>query len=327
MNCGQLQNEYYIQKYTNEAESFYLAKIKKLAPLGLDNTYNKDGKRYHDDSYIMYKLPISYINDGNVGYEFLIEYEIGNPSLGIYYGCRTFVANGDLDFWLKKFSEEWYSVKNIVCQTLNNSFPGKDFSQRFKVTDNASDGNFWPFWITLYEDEDIVEVGVRAINIIKKIYDKYIIAKEPFEQCELKKQKKYVTETAFTDSAYQSLLNHIGSPSNKAKIVFKEGTELFEESLADAVKKKILIKNELYEKAWEVQVDNVEFATYIVELFQELSKLYRSIYGKEYKATVPWNLINKIFLDGHGNAYGKDNLRISYQKRDEYGRLRSSHKK
>ena len=327
MNHKHFNNEYYIQKFTKEAEAFYLAKMQKLAPLGLDNTYNKNGKRFHADNFLMYKLPTSYVDGGKVGYEFLIEYEVGNPSVGIYYGCKAYVADGDLDYWLNRFTEEWLSVKNVVCQSLNNLFPDKDFSQRFKVTDNANDGNFWPFWITLYEDEDIIDVGVRAIEIIKKIYDKYIIDKEPFEQCEIKQQKKLVTETAFTNSAYQTLLNYIGTPVNKTEVVFKEGITLFEKTLEDAERNKILVKNVLYEKAWEVQVDSVEFSTFIVELFQKLRYLYKSVYGRNFKEKVPWNLINKIFLNGHGFAYGKDNLRISYQKKDEYGRLRSIHRK
>ena len=40
---------------------------------------------------------------------------------------------------------------------LKNTFPGKFFTHRFKPTNNANNHTYWPFWITLHEDEDIVE--------------------------------------------------------------------------------------------------------------------------------------------------------------------------
>ena len=33
---------------------------------------------------------------------------------------------------------------------------------------------YWPFWITLHEDEDIVEVGARAVRLIRSIYEGYL---------------------------------------------------------------------------------------------------------------------------------------------------------
>ena len=38
--------------------------------------------------HMMYKLGTLYSKDGCRGYEFLIEYDVYEPVVGIYYGCK-----------------------------------------------------------------------------------------------------------------------------------------------------------------------------------------------------------------------------------------------
>lgn len=74
----------------------------------------------------------------------------------------------------KMFNEEWKDIRYYVTAVLENTFPGKSFTHRFKPTNNANNHTYWPFWITLHEDEDIVEVGARAVRLIRSIYEGYL---------------------------------------------------------------------------------------------------------------------------------------------------------
>ena len=85
----------------------------------------------------MYRLEPILSPDGHRTYEFLIECNTKVSAEGIYYGVRRLTNDGyDPETELHRFQQDWEAVKAEVCTVLNNIFTNKDFSHRFKMTDN-----------------------------------------------------------------------------------------------------------------------------------------------------------------------------------------------
>jgi hypothetical protein len=287
------ENEAYWRKLTEAASEGLQKKMKYLDVV-------KDFRR--DDSFLgnkapnhmMYKLETLYSKDGRRGYEFLIEYDIWEPTVGIYYGCKGLVLEGEVDKELVTFDEEWKQIKNEVLYVLNNIFPEKDFTHRFKPTNNANDNTYWPFWISLYEDEDIIEVAARATIIIRNIYKKYLDG-GIFKYHEIE-SKKIKTITAFTSNAYYDLWKSLKTEVNRK--AFKQFEAYLEQE-------KHIARDDTYEYCWVVNMSNVEFA-FLWAAFCEHIGL---INGED--AVVPWQHIIKIFMNRNGEAF-KDNLKKQY---------------
>ena len=209
----QRRNILYWKRLTDHASEFYIAKMKKLdgvRSVKRDDTFHGHKAPFH----LMYKLK-TIIHEGR-GYEFLIEYKIDEPTVGIYYGVKGLIMDGDDDHQINEFNKEWETLEGTVTYYLNAVFPGKDFSVRYKPTNNANDHTYWPFWITLYEDEDIIKVGLRALKIISKIYQEYfknggknLISYKPDK--DTKASSQIETVTAFTEDAYHALETKIPS--------------------------------------------------------------------------------------------------------------------
>jgi hypothetical protein len=309
------KNLQYWQKLNTEASVFYQEKMKILEDVN-------DLKR--DDSFLgnkaphhmMYKLGMQLKSvDGCRAYEFLIEYDINEPTVGIYYGCKGLILNGDIDEQIDKFNKEWKAIKDEVTTILNNTFPGKEFNIRFKPTNNANNNTYWPFWITLYEDEDIVEVAVRATRIIKRVYSKYIPkgvydfdykidqmeeSNQNSKTAEEKGKKRYPTVLAFTEKAYNDLAKNKGDNDD-----ILEKLDFFT-SQASSEELKIITKNEDYEKAWNATDDTTLFAYIIKAFFTKLNNA--GIYKKN---GTPWEAVCRVFLDIHGKSFGDGVLKNS----------------
>lgn len=199
------------------ARQYHIAKLRRIDNIlkGVNAT-DEEVEALHgwrrDDSFlgipaaneIEYKLGYPLISiDGTRAYEFVIEFSVNNPNIGIYYGVKGLTLEGDhydqldsfvKDFWGMKMDDlikhgvnksdecprktkrnndsmnKVETVRDLIAKYLNATFPGKDFSQRFMFTDNAWDHTFWPFWIAAEPEEDIVQETARAVSIIRRIY-------------------------------------------------------------------------------------------------------------------------------------------------------------
>ena len=181
-------NDYYAAKYVAEASLFYEEKMLQLVD-GDREKLRTSVPVVPLPHHLAYKLEPLYSKDGHRMYEFLIEYHTKKPGEGIYYGCRGVTLTGyEHKEEIEQFRAEWEQIKGEVCTILNNTFPAKDYSHRFRMTDNANDQTYWPFWISLYEDEDIREVALRAIRIIRSVYER-LINGEIFEEKPIPRKK------------------------------------------------------------------------------------------------------------------------------------------
>lgn len=184
-----------MKKLTNDnmnyiASGKYITKMQLLdGSCSLDNiAEDKKGNPllHRDDTvrdkqmpvHMMYKYGAPLISkDGCRAYTFNIEYCTDAPSEGIYYGAFGVVLRGTIDEHKESFDREWAVIRPIAAQVLGNTFDNPYFNMLFRQTDNVNDNTYWPFWISLSEDEDIVEVAFRAVKIIRRIYETYFAGK------------------------------------------------------------------------------------------------------------------------------------------------------
>ena len=168
-----------LDKYFTEYRQKYITRISKLEELckfKSENSYNGQNAPNH----IMYKLvmkngcTILKRQDGSIGYEFLIEFDKNDVEYGIYYGCRASIFDKDQRNGIITAENDWATMRGEISNVLNDTFVNKDFSKRFQKTNNANNRTFWPFWISLGEDEDIVGVAARAVELIGRCYDLFL---------------------------------------------------------------------------------------------------------------------------------------------------------
>lgn len=176
------QNRVLYQDYVDR----YIAEIERIGDdeaFIIDNSFNGVKANHH----IMYKCIVNeksgetllMTSDGCIGYEFLVEFDKLDPAYGIYYGCRGHIKAGDQKSGIKRIEDDWENLKVEVTAVLNNTFVDKDFSKRFQPTNNANNKTYWPFWISLGADENVIEVAARATKLICNIYKKYINGWKP----------------------------------------------------------------------------------------------------------------------------------------------------
>ena len=283
----------YRKRYTEEASKFYIDKMMKL--IGDDKTRINELSGFVPGlilpNHMMYRIGTLVNQDQIRSYEFLIEYNITKPSEGIYYGCRGITKEGaDHEHTIKLFREDWANIKWLLCQVLNNIFPDKDFSSRFKMTDNANTNTYWLFWISLYEDEDINNVGVVATKKIKDVFEYYLEGKagKPLEEPE---SKTILPKMAFTNSCYQRLLEQF-----KNKMLFEHLLRCFEDE-------GWIEQSPLYDKAWIFKGlgehnENVDF----IAILQWMKSNEMFIDIKKDK--MPWTPFASVFLAHDGKNFG-----------------------
>lgn len=324
------RNREHWKRLNDEASEFYKKKMRLLDEVEdfkADASFHGNKAPHH----MMYKLGTLYSKDGCRGYEFLIEYDVYEPVVGIYYGCKGLILDGNDEDGEKMFNEEWKDIRYYVTAVLENTFPGKSFTHRFKPTNNANNHTYWPFWITLHEDEDIVEVGARAVRLIRSVYEGYLenedveaLRKRSDSRKESQKEDKirFSADVNFTKEAYQELLEKIGRMSKKGK--GKTNKKLFEKLLEKATESGYLTKEKHYEAAWRIvgngdvkerdfqKKTNKQFVYVIILLLGYmqfyLKTLDTSKCGKENNRIVavspPYTHINKILMTMNGRSFG-----------------------
>ena len=274
---------------------------------------------------LMHRIDTLYSKDGRRLYEFLIEYDVESPSVGIYYGCRGVTVDGfDHTQEIAQFRHDYDKVKTEICRVLNNTFLDKDFSHRLKLTDNANDGTYWLFWITLNKEEDICDVGVNATTIIRNVFKRYLDGEE-FSNVAVPEKQPKKERMCFTNATYNALLakmkyydshKYIGKTyydkiENKEKT--KEAQELFKRFLEKAQQERIMIKDPSYECAYKVlhaidkeECSNADFVRMMYAFFDYLYG--KELFNKKENETyinLPWENFRKVFLDKDGNTFPK----------------------
>ena len=293
------------QGIKEEMFSAYVNKyIERIHTLKKDNDFIEENS-YHEvqsSKLIMYKLLCGagatriVSEDGNRGYEFLVEFDKGTPAYGIYYGCRGLVLGGNQVEQIEQFKRDWAVVKGEITKVLNDTFIDKDYSFRYQDSTNADNKTFWPFWIALYEDEDVIDVAGRATKIIKTIYELYLGGRK-FKPVEVR--KKPPVRTCFTEAAFKNVISDIKEdcPSGKSA----NAISVFRAFLKNAEKKHILSRDVRYEKCWKfISLKNVEAAHLIAAVIKRMGTGDRD----------SWKYFTPILISKKDEPF--QNLRQSY---------------
>lgn len=310
------RNRRHWKDMTDKVSDTYKNKMRRLSSAETDEERRLLKSFRRDDSFlgtpaphhIMYKLahPLK-SKDGLRAYEFLIEYDIYEPMVGIYYGCKGLTLKGDHGQQINIFINEWNEIESELAHILTTTFPGKEFLPRFRQTNNANNNTYWPFWITLYEEEDIVGVAARAVYIIRDVYKRHFNMQETLEiitpECvnyDKKEPVKYEREracfntvTAFTIPAYQSLLNKLGKDTNRM---------MFEKLINSLLHDRSIHIVDGYEKAYAIDRDGTDFAYLLMAFIGRLKGI-----------RPPWEAISNVFLNKDEKRFGTAVLKNSYK--------------
>lgn len=276
----------------------------RMLQLGRAEELVGDVRGEKDEKYMRYLLTSIDHPDGGRRYEFLIEYDIFNPSQGVYFGCKSLTLPAHRhSVQIRRAQEDWQRAMPFVIQRLNNIFVDKDFTYRFRDSDNDNNGTFWPFWISLYEDEDPRQIGVRALENIATVYRQLISGSLPTVPPAVSGGKTTAVRTAFTEEAYDALRESIRK-TIRTKTGLNEladqGWELFETFLRRAESEGIIIREESYERAWcpDSGFGDVDFKCMMQFLFDSIAMRI----GIE-NLGVPWESLLKIFMRPDGTTY------------------------
>ena len=313
-------NDYYAAKYVAEASLFYEEKMLQLVD-GDREKLRTSVPGVPLPHHLAYKLEPLYSKNGHRMYEFLIEYHTKKPSEGIYYGCRGVTLTGyEHKEEIEQFRAEWELIKSEVCTILNNTFPAKDYSHRFRMTDNANDQTYWVFWISLNEDEDIREVALRAIRIIRSVYER-LINGEIFEEKPILR-KKSTDRVQFTINDYKELLKQIkyvgGGTAAEKRQRTQEARKMFKLFIEEVCHQRLMTRNNSYECAWQFLITNVDAARMMLAWFQYMDEqLLFHPASTTYKLKVPWAQIARVFLNCDGLAFNSAYLRQYANRSDD----------
>ena len=310
-------------EFIHEFTQFYLDKMKQLVEA--EGFVREDIKG--DFNHIIYRYrpndaekPFKSI-DGR-DYDFVIEYHRGKPSEGIYYGIKGEVRQGDLEEQCKKFRKEWPNIfmmdksklqklyddsrgKDIIfwgynfqlelTEILNNTFPWKDYLKCYKPTDNMWEKRYWLFWVTLNDDEDIVNVAARAVKLMARTFKRCIVNNNKYKKPDAKKNDTKTPKlqmTSFTNEAFDELTIKI--EKGKRRMTINDFIKKLKED-------QLIEEDERYECCYILKKgkDNiVSFAQTVESIIKE----------DDPKSSVPWGMVDRVFLPYTLNP-SKDNFK------------------
>lgn len=297
----------YIQKYLDR-----MARLDECEKNFLhDNTFHNIDSGHH----IAYKYKVGkngetmlVSKDGKRGYEFLLEFDKEDFGYGIYYGCRGLILDGDQEEQINRFITEWEEcgLKEMVSTALGNTFDTIDFNDRFQLTTNANNRTFWPFWITLYENEDIIEVGARATGLIGRVYRDFIednhrhISESP---CSIspkvnRTSARISTKTSFTEAAYIGIIDEIHKISRRECLPEEKQVKIYERFIRYGLERRFLVRDSRYELAYRFISDSDKAITND-EISFILTWVSRMVCPRSLKS-IHWALFKPVFLSASG---------------------------
>lgn len=283
--------------YANYLKTFtdQLDRMESVEDFVRDDTYHGMKSGHHR----AYKLKVgqggeTYLESADKlrRYEFMIEFDFEDASYGIYYGCRGLIMGGDQQEQIRLFDREWEYLRNEVCQALNNTFPTLDYSGRFQLTNNANNKTYWPFWISLYAGEDIVDVAARATRLMARVYRHFQNSPDKaIMDSQIKEQERLVPR--FTEEKYQEIIQEIKKKAqNSGSGNAKEMVQAFKRFFTAGEGVGLFVRDDRYEKAWRVKKrKNVEIAAIIMKYCESTGLKDRN---------VPWSYFENLVISEKG---------------------------
>lgn len=315
-------------EYTHEFSQFYIDKMKLLSEAkgfyrcDIEGDYRHIIYRYRPEG----KDKPFYVNkDGSVMFDFVIEYHRGKPSEGIYYGCKAEILHGDMEshadelrnLWPNIFLKDYTSCNDLQRQLttiLNNTFQWKNFFRCYKPTDNIWEQRYWLFWVTLCDDEDIIDVAAVATKLMARTFMRYFGKEITTTTPEVEQTKrgrgrppKRIEEgyssltrqiTHCTEAAYRKFVEKLGEDRGKRKMTCYTLDENDVSRMMTLLEEQGVISvNDEYEKAWNLYAKHEELEKAVIDFLKEeyeKKNPYRSLSkAPTYPSMMDWFIINK----------------------------------
>lgn len=313
-------NYTYWKKYVKESSKFYIDKMMELTENGDRREIQGELRGKETPHHLMYKLPrLECPENPEIYYEFLIEYDIYDSDVGIYYGVKGISPDGsNHDEAIEIATNHYEKIKPKLCKILNNVFIDKDFSRRFKMTNNANDNTYWPFWISLYEDEDINKVGVLAINIIRDTYEKLLRPNPEVENYVAKLKGRMPSQKCLSRFTEDSIKYWRDSLDCVGKKIDRRVSRLILEFLARSLKagwfKQPVIPGATngYMFIHKHAKHKREFTIFWKTLLKMVGEKLELPKEKK-KIDVSWHAVSCVFMAADGSVWSEDNLKSTYQ--------------
>ncbi|MDE6479649.1 MAG: hypothetical protein K2L45_05205 [Muribaculaceae bacterium] len=237
-------------------------------------------------NHLMCKLAALRDDEHKLVYEFLIEYDIFESDVEIYFG-------------VKAVSDSWITTPQFQQLVINQWNKVKEKGaykrhlHRFKNTNNGNNGTFWPFWWRM--GMDCKEELSDAIMIIRKFYDDYkkTLELEDFEPPKFDRIQEEVENSLRASKDYEKLLSCIRDDFSVEVI------ELFESLIDHCIEEGIVRRK----KSEELMYICLKPATRIVCLLRVFFYTMTWIYCKGKAAgSTPVTWLSKVFLDKNGRT-------------------------
>ncbi|MBD5208140.1 MAG: virulence RhuM family protein [Bacteroidales bacterium] len=297
-----LRNECYSDDEINR-----ISESKSVFPKEIRGYLCHEGnKPIFQPNHLMCKLATLRDEVNHINYEFLIEYDIFDPSTEIYYGVKA-VSDEPVssNHFIECAEKIWGDVLGRNIKMKNKDKRGRPsfyikYENRFKETDNGNNGTFWPFWIRYDADKESFVDVVTALKTVFKDFGKslnnILDYKGEFQNIEniLKNNVCYNKDT------YRAVVDELDSD---IRIQLKEeSVNEFKEIVLPNLEEKGLIKKR-EDGLYQLKPPLKELASYMEVAFKEMKKnrIKDKYQNKELNSNLPISALQEFIRNGGGN--------------------------
>lgn len=246
-------------------------------------------------NHLMCKLAALRDEDNKLVYEFLIEYDIFETDVEIYFGVKAVS-----DSWVttptfqEHVLQQWEIVKEAGSYKRN--------LHRFKMTNNGNNGTFWPFWWRL--GMDCKEELSDAIEIIRKFYNDYkkALLLDDIVSPRFDIIKDEVENSLRASKDYEDLLKCIKEDFNQ------KAMDYFETLIDCCIDAGFIRRNESVEKMFICMKSSAKIVCILKVFFYTMTWIQDDRKPCGY---TPTSFLSKVFLDKKGRTIKKKTWQIT----------------
>lgn len=258
----------------------------------IHDNYSKGQRGSFQPNHLMCKLAVLRDEVNKLCYEFLIEYDIFETDVEIYFGIKAVSDSWNTTpHFQNKVLGDWRLVREMGAYDRDK--------HRFKMTNNGNNGTFWPFWWRL--EMDCKESLVDAVQIIAKFYRDYkkSLKLNDAAHPRFNNVASEIVNSLVTEDDYNNLIKKIKKDFNDNISI------LFEQTLNKCVEEGLLEERYIEGKKY--------FCT--KRVVKPLC-IMRSFFDRQINKTfgdkrIPIGALSKVILDKHGRMINSSNWRKS----------------
>lgn len=251
--------------------------------------------RKFQPNHLMCKLAALRDEPNKLIYEFLIEYDIFETDVEIYFGVKAVH-----DTWIT--TPEFQDIVIHHWESVKKEGAYKRRLYRFKMTNNGNDGTFWPFWWRM--GMDCKEELSDAVDYIRKFYNDY---KETLHLMDVFTPKfdiikNEVENSLRTTEDYRILMECIEHDFSA------EVTDYFETLIEHCIEENIIRRLNTVGMMYACVGTATKFLCILKVFFITMS--WNFCKGKR-KSFTPNKLLKKVFLNKNGRAIGDKSWEVT----------------